>query len=132
MLIDGRGITMPLEQAVTKIAYRPYLPPASVLAFAVIPPLGGADIPANRGFAVEYTARGNALLLSQWPRHRLNVSFGGSDISGTPCTIVQYSPNAVAWSSHRGFVLTLQPDGNVPQSEIDAEAKRLIASGACK
>ncbi len=131
MLIDSRGVTMPLERVVTKIAYRPYIPRVQALQFAVIPPLGGADTPGRRGVAIEYAAGKNAMLLSEWPSRRFPVAFDGVNVALRPCTAERFDRSSIAWSSRSGLVMTLQPDGTLPAGAVAAEARRLMASGAC-
>ncbi|HKE37382.1 MAG TPA: hypothetical protein VKB39_08115, partial [Candidatus Baltobacteraceae bacterium] len=75
LLIDGRGTAMPLEQAVTHIGFRPYVP-AQAIAFAVLPPLGDLDTNEHRGLGVEYQAGRNAMLLSEWPKQGFSIQFG--------------------------------------------------------
>ena len=123
---------MPLEQAVTKISYRSYMPNVQVLKVALIPPLGGQDTPANRGIALEYAAGKNAMLLSQWPSQHFPVVFNGVDIVLHPCTPEHFDASSVAWSSRSGLVMTLQPDGRLPVATVQAEAKRLLLAGACR
>ncbi|MHB8146677.1 MAG: hypothetical protein ACYDGM_05355 [Vulcanimicrobiaceae bacterium] len=132
MLIDSRGVTMPLAQVVTKIAYRPYIPRVPVLRFAVIPPLAGTDTPARAGIAIEYAAGKNAMLLSEWPSRNLPVVFNGVNIVLHPCTTVRFDRSSIAWSSHGGLLMTLQPDGTLPASVVASEARRLLANGACR
>jgi hypothetical protein len=132
MLIDQRGITMPLEDAVKQIAFHPYLPPGQIMAFAVIPPLGGVDSRKNRGIATEYVSGRVALLLSEWPKQRFDLAFPKKNITASPCEPVNYARTGIIWTSRNGFALTLQPDGNVNQSALGAEAHRLISAGACK
>jgi hypothetical protein len=132
LLIDSKGFTMPLSQVVTKINYRPYVPPRQILAFAVIPPLGGDDTPENRGVAIEYPSHGIAWLLSQWPKQQFAIAFGSTNLSVKPCAVAHYDTSALGWSSARGFVMTLQADGPAKPADVDAEAKNLIAAGACR
>ena len=127
MLIDDRGIVMPLEQAVTKIDYRPWVPPRQVLKVAVIPPLGDLDTPSHRGIAFEYQFGNQAMLLSEWPKQNFTLLFlRGENITYTPC-----KADGVAWTTKTKLAMTLQPDGNVNPKDVDAEALRLIAQGAC-
>lgn len=134
LLIDDRGISMPLEQVVTKISYRPWIPPRQALEFAVIPPLGDQDTPAHRGVAVEYVAPGHQpMLLSEWPKQNFTLLFLHSqDISVAPCTIAHYKADGVAWTSRGALAMTLQPDGAADSRAVEAEARRLLAAGACK
>jgi hypothetical protein len=134
MLIDDRGIVMPLEDAVTshKISYRPWIPPRQILKVAVIPPLGDLDTPSHRGIAFEYQFGNQAMLLSEWPKQNFTLLFlRGQDITYTPCKIAHYKADGVAWTTKTKLAMTLQPDGNVNPKEVDAEALRLIAQGAC-
>ncbi len=133
LLIDDRGITMPLDKAVTNINYRPWIPPGQILKYAVIPPLGGNDTPENRGIAVEYMSGTHAMLLSEWPKQNFQLMFmHAQDITFKPCAIVHYKTDGVAWTTQGKLAMTLQPDGNVVPSAVDAEARRLIAAGACR
>lgn len=132
MLIDQRGITMPLEAAVKEISFRPTLPPGQVLAFAVIPPLGGPDKRETRGLAAEYASGRVAMVLSEWPKGSYTLAFPGKDITNSPCVFAKFSATGIAWTSRRGLLMTLQPDGNVSARAVEAEARRLIAAGACR
>ncbi len=132
MLIDQRGITMPLEDAVKKIGFKAFLPPGQILAFAVIPPLGGNDTRENRGLAAEYVSGRVAMLLSEWPKQNFTLAFPRKDLTSTPCELAKYSETGFAWTSRGGLAMTLQPDGNVNSGAIEAEARRLIGAGACK
>jgi hypothetical protein len=130
LLIDSRGTTMPLEQAVTHIAFRPYVP-AQALAFAVLPPLGDVDTNEHRGIGIEYLAGREAMLLSQWPKQGFTIQFGHGGILNE-CKPAHYSTTSVAWTTPGNLVMTLQPDGPVSASAVDREAQRLIAAGACR
>lgn len=130
LLIDGRGTTMPLEQVVTHIAFRPYVP-AQAIAFAVLPPLGDLDTNEHRGIGIEYQAGRNAMLLSEWPKQGYSIAFGGTGVL-SECRVVHYSTTSVAWTTPGNLVMTLQPDGPVNASEVDREAQRLIRAGACR
>jgi hypothetical protein len=133
MLIDGRGIVMPLEEAVTKISYRPWIPPRTIVKYAVIPPLGDLDTPAHRGIAMEYTYGKSAMLLSQWPKQNFTLLFlHGRDITFSPCRVAHYKADGVAWTTRGKLAMTLQPDGDVDPKAVDAEARRLIAAGGCR
>ena len=129
LLIDGRGTTMPLENAVTHISFRPYVP-AQAMAFAVLPPLGDADSDEHRGLGVEYQAGRNAMLLSEWPKQGFNIEFGRSGIL-SPCRPAHNSTTSVAWTTPGNLVMTLQPDGPVDAADVEREAQRLVKLGAC-
>jgi hypothetical protein len=131
ILLDQRGTIMPFQKAVTHISFRPFVP-SQVLAYAVLPPLGGDDTDANRGLGIEYGAGRTAMVFSQWPKQRFAIAFGHGGTTMETCTIAHYSPQAVAWTTPAGVVMTLQPDGNASPATIDREAQRLIRAGACR
>ena len=123
---------MPLEQVVTHIAFRPFLPSSQVLAYAVLPPLGDLDTNEHRGIGIEYVSGGSALVLSQWPKQKFDIAFGHGAPVLRSCAPTHYSTEAVAWTTPRGLVMTLQPDGAVAPAVVDEEARRLIRNGACR
>lgn len=130
LLIDQRGTTMPLEKVVTHLSFRPFMPSAQVLAYAVLPPIGGLDTDQTRGIGIEYMAGSNAMLLSQWPKGNFNIAFGHGGLAN--CAPVHYSAQALAWTTRRNVLMTLQPDGSIPPAAVEAEARRLIRDGACR
>jgi hypothetical protein len=132
MLIDQRGTTMPLEKAVTHIAFRPFVPSQQVLAYAVLPPLGDLDTDAHRGLGIEYVSSGRAMLLSQWPKQDFMIAFARSVGPLAPCTLAHYKADGAAWITAHNVVMTLQPDGSVSPAVIDDEARRLMRAGACR
>lgn len=126
---------MPLEEAVKNIDYRPWIPPGGqILKYAVIPALGGdKDTAQNRGLAIEYENNHVAWLLSQWPKQNFTLLFlHGQDITNAPCSIAHYKVDGTAWTTRGRLAMTLQPDGSVQPKAVDAEARRLIAAGACR
>lgn len=133
MLIDDRGIVMPLEAAVAKIAYRPWLPPNAPLKFAIIPPLGDLDTPAHRGIAIEYADGRQPMLLSEWPKQNFSLLFlHNADVTNLPCTVAHYKDNGIAWTTRGKLAMTLQPDGPMDPKLVEKEGRRLIAAGACR
>jgi hypothetical protein len=131
LLISARGVTMPLEQAVRKLTFAPFLPPSQIASVALIPPLNDDEDKRDPGIAIEYENRGDALLLSQWPRKGLNIAVGDVDATSRPCAPVAYMPDGLLWTTRDGRVMTLQPDGTVAASRIKREADRLLRAGAC-
>jgi hypothetical protein len=133
MLIDDRGVVMPLTDAVTKISYSPWIPPRTIYKYAVIPPLGDLDTPDHRGIAFEYAYGKTGMLLSEWPKQNFTLLFlHGDDITFTPCKIAHYKADGVAWTTRGKLAMTLQPDGNVDPQAVDREAQALIAAGGCR
>lgn len=124
-LIDARGVSMPLRDAVKQIAFRPLLPGSQIVSVALIPPLGGTDSLRSHGVAIEYANAGDALLLSEWPRM-------GFDITRSPCAPVAYRSDAFIWTTRNGLVMTLQPDGSVTPARVLREVRRLLQTGACQ
>lgn len=113
---------MPLQSALRKIGFRPFLPSSEIARIAVIPPLGGEDSRQNRGIAIEYRQGNRRLLLSEWPRQRF---------AGTPCAVRAYKADGAIWITRAGLVMTLQPDGRVSTNRVFSEAGRLVKSAGC-
>jgi hypothetical protein len=132
LLIDSRGVVMTLADAVKTVRFVPFIPSAQIIGVAVIPPLSdAADRNAQPGLAIEYESRGDALLLSQWPRTGFDIRIGATSASSRPCAPVAYKADGLLWTTRDGRVMTLQPDGTVLASRITREADRLLHAGAC-
>lgn len=125
LLLDSRGVRVPLESALKQIAFRPFIPGPQVAAVALVPPLGGEDRRESHGVAIEYANAGDALVLSEWPRL-------GFEVTGSPCAPVAYKPDGLLWTTRNGLVMTLQADGTVKPSRIVHEVHRLFQAGACR
>jgi hypothetical protein len=125
LLIETRGVTTPLRDAVKQIAFRPFIPGNQIVSVALIPPLGGRDSIRSHGLAIEYASAGDALLLSEWPRL-------GFDVTRDPCAPVAYKADGYVWTTHNGLVMTLQPDGAVTPSHVVREVRRLFVAGVCR
>jgi hypothetical protein len=125
VLLDARGVRMPLQDAVKQIAFRPLIPPSQIVSVALIPPLGGTDRRESHGIAIEYASAGDALLLSEWPRL-------GFQVTRSPCAPVAYKTDAFVWTTRNGLVMTLQPDGTVAPSHVMREVRRLMRAAACR
>lgn len=132
LLIQSRGVVVPLTAAVQQIAFRPLIPSAQIVAVALIPPLGGVDSHKTHGLAIEYAGGGEALLLSQWPRPAFDVGSGGAAITASPCAPVAFKADGLIWTTRNGLVMTLQPDGAAPASHLVREADRLMAAAGCR
>lgn len=125
LLIEARGITTPLRDAVKQIAFRPFIPGNQIVSVALIPPLGGTDSLRSHGLAIEYASAGDALLLSEWPR-------AGFDVTRDPCAPVAYKADGYVWTTRNGLVMTLQPDGAVKPPRMRRELRRLFRAGVCR
>jgi hypothetical protein len=132
MLIDQRGTTMPLEQAIGHVVFRPFVPSSQILAYAVLPPLGDLDTDAHRGLGIEYVSNNRAMLLSQWPKQDFMIAFARAHGPLAPCTLAHYKADGAAWLTSKNVVMTLQPDGSVAPAVVDDEARRLMRAGACR
>src|SRR5579883_751210 len=53
MLIDAKGVTMPVDLATRTLTFTPFFPPGQILQAAVIPPLN-VDQQRNHGLGLEY------------------------------------------------------------------------------
>jgi hypothetical protein len=122
---------MPLDRAVRQIAFRPVFPAAKLIAIAAIPGLGNDDSRRTHGIAFEYARRGDALLLSEWPVQQFRIVVGPQDLNATPCRPQAFKADGYIWTTRKGLVMTLQPDGDVPPVRVETEARRLAAGGAC-
>ena len=129
LLIDAKGVTMPVGLATRTLAFTPFFPPGQILQAAVIPPLN-VDQQRNHGLGLEYARKGGMLLLSQWPQ--AGFSIPPQALAAGPCVPVPYKKDGVLWSTRYNVVMTLQPDGRVPASRIRREAQELVAAGACE
>jgi hypothetical protein len=131
-LIASRGVVMPLADAVKTVDFVPFIPPAQIIAAAVVPPLSDAQgRRAIPGIAFEYENGGDALLLTQWVRGGLTIRVGGDDLTTRPCAPVAYQAEGLLWTTRNGRVMTLQPDGSVLNVRIAREVDRLLRAGAC-
>lgn len=132
MLIESRGVTMPLAQAVRKLSFPPFIPSAEIASVALIPPLNDDEDKREPGIALEYERDGDALLLSQWPRKGIEIVVAGVDATSRPCAPVAYKPDGLLWTTRDGRVMTLQPDGAVAPALVAREVDRLLRAGACQ
>lgn len=132
LLIESRGVPVPLEAAVRKARFAPFIPSPQIASVALIPPLSDADGKRRyAGIAIEYESGGDALLLSQWPRAGFDIAVGAFDATSRPCAPVAYKADGLLWTTRDGRVMTLQPDGTVLPSRLQREADRLLRAGAC-
>ena len=128
MLIDDRGVTMPLTKVMSQTRLRPFLPLATHQVYAVLPPLGGPDKPSTRGIAIEYDGHHGAhVLLSEWPAQTFAIRFGTHDVSGNPCSLVEYDPGRFVFSTHQGLIATVQGDGGSSRADVKASAEAAMA-----
>ena len=132
-LISKLGVSTPFEKAVRGISFRPFVPSRQLVDVALIAPLRAKDDDNrhNRGIAFEYAASGHAMALSEWPLHGDHFSAGVAEIGGTPCEIAPFKADGVRWTTRGDLLMTLQADGKIKPSRVQAEARRLLQRGAC-
>jgi hypothetical protein len=143
-LIEKVGFTMTAQEAMERIAFRPFVPSPSYTSVALLPAFHGddKDHPENRGIGYAYVSNGVTYVLREWPRAGgsihdyqapLHPPKGCTDsfiVLGSP-----RAPRAVAWQT-TAMAYTLQPDleqGNpIDAKGLLAEWARLAARGACR
>jgi hypothetical protein len=138
--IAGRmGQEMSEQAARRGIAFRPFTPPRRILTVALIPPFHGDDTRANRGIVYEYAdVWGRRFALAQWPAN-------GGSIRRFPALVPQDAdcseagsfsggaqPRGIVWTTARGQIRTLAPDGASDARTLEIEWKKLIRRGACR
>ena len=131
LLIDDRGIVMPLDKVMRQVAFRPYLPMQGRQVFAALPPLGGADTRATRGLGVEYSGKNGAQVVrSEWPAQSFTIRFGKHDLSASPCTLAEYDPGKFAFTTKTNLVETVQGDTGSSRADVQASAQEALVQ-AC-
>jgi hypothetical protein len=137
-LVGRRGTAMAERDALQGIAFVPFVPTRSATQVALLPPFRGDDKRVNRGIGYEYINRGRLFVLSQWPRNGGPVpGFRPLKVAEPGCQDVRSFPRlagtrGIVWSTTRGTVLTLQPDGRSDAHTLLAEWHRLVRRGACR
>jgi hypothetical protein len=134
-----RGFVTEEATAEHAIAFRPFVPDQLPLQVALLPPFHGAQVSANEGIAYAYGRRGRTWILSEWPRGggTLDRFAPYPAVNDPRCGDVHAiggsaRPRGVAWSTPRGIVLTLSPDGSADPRTIVMEWQRLVRRGACR
>jgi hypothetical protein len=134
-----RGFVTDRASAERAIAFRPFLPDPSPLEVALLPPFHGDQVSANEGIGYAYGREGRTWVLSEWPRNRGTLaSFAAFPGANDPhCANAHAAggsarPRGVVWSTPRGIVLALMPDGGADPRAIVREWHRLIHLGGCR
>jgi len=139
-LVARQGIETPERDALSGIGFRPFTPTRHALTVALLAPFKGPDTLANRGIGYEYAGdRGRMYVLRQWPSNGGSISgFPGITLNEPACPDVhafggtKSKPRGLVWTTPRGLVLTLQPDGAPDPRNLEAEWRRLVRRGACR
>jgi hypothetical protein len=135
-LVGRLGVSTPEQDALAGIAFRPFVPTRFYKDVALLAPYSGRDVRSNRGIGYEYEDRGRLFVLTEWPA-------GGGTIDDFPplrakdpdCRDARSFPRAgtgIVWSTPRGIVATLRPDGGTDAKALVAEWHRLVRRGACR
>ncbi len=132
------GEEMTESSARRNIAFRPFAPPRRILGVGLLPPFHGDDTRANRGIAFEYTdLNGRRYALAEWPANGGTIDNFLPMARAVPeCARVRTfargtGPNGIVWSTARGLIMTLQPDGANDARTLESEWLKLIRRGAC-
>jgi hypothetical protein len=132
-----RGFVTDRATAEHAIAFRPFIPAGELEAVALEPPFHGAQVSANEGIAYAYRHAARTWILTEWPQN------GGSIAQFATLGEVQprcgalhavggsTHPRGVVWTTPRGLVMSLLPDGTADRRTLVAEWRRLIRRGAC-
>lgn len=136
--MSQRGTVIQRTTAERSVAFRPFVPDAAPTEVALLPPFhGDAKVRANEGIGYAYGRRGQAWLLSEWPRNGGSLRAFARLRADGPCGDVHAvggttKPRGVVWSTPRGLVLSLTSDGTAEPATIVAEFQHLARRGACR
>jgi len=138
-LVGRRGVITPEADALSGIGFRPFVPSRHPAAIALLAPFKGDDTVQNRGIGYEYASdHGRMYVLSQWPSNGGSISgFPALAITEPGCADIRSFPGTqksrgIVWTTPRGLVFTLQPDGRSDPRTLQAEWRRLARRGACR
>jgi hypothetical protein len=133
----NRGFVTDRAAAERAIAFRPFVPDRAPLEVALLPPFHGDQLSKNEGIGYDYARRGRSWILQQWPRNGGDLrAFAPLPADGS-CVDVhavggKKKLHGVAWTTPRGMVFSLVPDGTADPRTIFAEFRRLVKLGACR
>jgi hypothetical protein len=135
--LSQRGFVTDRAAAERAIAFRPFVPERAPLGVALLPPFHGGQLSKYEGIGYEYARHGRDWILQQWPRNGGDLSAFGSLPAYGACTDVhavggRKSPRGVTWTTPRGLVFSLTPDGTAEPRTILTEFRRLVHLGACR
>ena len=135
--LDARGFVTDRAMAERAIAFRPFVPDPAPLEVAILPPFHGTQVSKNEGVGYVYARNGRSWILQQWPRNGGDLAAFAPLAAEAACTDVhavgaKKHPRGVAWTTPRGMVFSLTPDGTADPRTIVAEFRRLAKRGACR
>jgi hypothetical protein len=135
-LVGRLGVSTPEQDALAGIAFRPFVPTRVYKDVALLAPFRGKDTRGNRGIGYEYEDRGRLFVLTQWPANGGSIDGFPALAGGDPdCRDARAFPDAgagIVWSTPRGIVAALRPDGESDANVLVAEWHRLVRRGACR
>jgi hypothetical protein len=135
--LSQRGFVTDRAAAERAIAFRPFVPERTPLGVALLPPFHGGQLSKYEGIGYEYERHGRDWILQQWPRNGGTLSAFASLPAYGACGDVhavggREKPRGVTWTTPRGFVFSLTPDGTAEPRTILTEFRRLANLGACR
>lgn len=119
------------------IAFRPFVPDGTIRSTSLQPPFHAGAV-HGEGIAYDYARNARAWILSEWPRRGGSLDrFMPLALGEGRCVDVHAvgnakEPRGIVWSTPRGVILSLVPDGSADARTIAAEWRRLVRLGACR
>jgi hypothetical protein len=145
-LLEQRGLVVTQQQALERIAFRPFMPVPRPLEVALIAPFhntrANTENPRAYGVGFEYEQNKRKYVLRQWPKAGAGLSTY-TQLAGEPHCPDSYlidggarDVRGVGWETPL-FIFALQPDdGLTPVRDrgvsLKAEWHRLVLRGACR
>jgi hypothetical protein len=135
--LSQRGFVTDRAAAERAIAFRPFIPERTPREVALLPPFHGGQLSKYEGIGYEYARHGRDWILQQWPRNGGDLSAFASLPAYGGCGDVhavggRKKPRGVTWTTPRGLVFSLTPDGTAEPRTILIEFRRLANLGACR
>jgi hypothetical protein len=135
-LVGRLGLSTPEQDALEGISFRPFVPTHAYKDVALLAPFHGKDARSNRGIGYEYEVHGRLYVLTEWPANGGTIDGFPALRAGDPdCRDARSFPrpgSGIVWSTPRGIVATLRPDGERDAKMLLAEWHRLVRRGACR
>lgn len=131
------GFVTDRPNAEAAIAFRPFVPDPNPVAVALEPPFHGPQVSKNEGIAYAYRHAGRTWILSEWPANGGRIDRFASLAERAPGCGEAHAvggrtrPRGLVWSTPRGLVMSLLPDGSAERRTLLAEWRRLARRGAC-
>ncbi|MBV8582260.1 MAG: hypothetical protein JO225_02630 [Candidatus Eremiobacteraeota bacterium] len=135
--LANRGFVTDRATAERAIGFRPFVPDPNPVQVALVPPFHGGQLSANEGIAYAYGHRGRDWIMQEWPRNGGSLAAFAALPAEPRCADVHAiggtaKLRGVAWTTPRGIVMALTPDGAAEPRTILGEFRRLVRRGACR